>query len=199
MAALDEKNLSPSSILPPTSNSPSSQHPPRSQGPPTSTLASVQEGDVDPPKADFDPCENAKPCSPFYNHDTPRASMENCMLKPVVSVSVRDLEAQSQSGLTPSHTTDHPSNPVYAGTRKPWDTTAPCIRGRDKPSCLTKPKQSRGCLRLSDLRRRYRLMVKFLIGFLILGTIVGIGVGVSLRVGGGVYKTQNSTVKIGSV
>ncbi len=157
-------------------------------------LASKERG-LCPPNNEFDPCQTSNPCSPFYNHDTPRCSMENFKSKSSLHVSVRDLEAQNS--LTPPQTNDPRPSPADGGALKPWRTSV-SIFGRDKSRCLTKPKQ-RGCHCMSDLPKRQKFLIKLLIALVIVGAMVGIGVGISLKVGGGVYKNQNSTAKIGNV
>jgi hypothetical protein len=194
MPSLSEKRLT-LSAPPANSTTSSTENLRPSHVPPTLNLDAEKDAQVDPPHHEFDPCQNAKPCSPFYNHDTPRASMDYFKSKSSLHVAVRDLEAQN--GLTPSQSTQARPNPGDTGTLKPW-TTPTSIFGRDKSRCLTKPKP-RGCSCVSNLPKRQKLLLKILIALVIVGAMVGIGVGISLRVGGGVYKDQNSTSKIGTV
>ena len=195
MSSLEEKPLTFSTAAPTHSTASSTDDLPRSQIAQPLNIAAEKPSCLEGPKNEFDPCQNAKPYSPFYNHDTPRCSMDNFKSKTSLHVSIRDLEAQN--GLTPSPTTDPRPSPGEAGTLKPW-TTNTSIFGREKSRCLTKPKQ-RGCHCMSSLPTRQKLLIKILIAFLIVGAMVGIGVGISLKVGGRVYKNQNSTAKIGSV
>lgn len=116
-------------------------------------------------------------------------------LKGNPSLSIRDLEAQK--GLAASHTTVAQRSPSDGGPLKPWSTSLGLF-GKEKSHCLTKPKP-RGCHWMSNLSKMQRLLIKFVIALVIVGAMVGIGVGISLRVGGGVYKDQNSTAKIGNV
>jgi hypothetical protein len=195
MPSLEEKPLTSSAPAPIHSTTSSTENLSRSQIPPALKVATEKDAGLEAPTNEFDPCQNAKPCSPFYNHDTPRCSMDNFKSKTSLHVSIRDLEAQN--GLTPSHTTDPRPSPGDTGTLKPW-TTNTNIFGREKSRCLTKPKQ-RGCNCMSNLPPRQKLLIKILIAFLVVGAMVGVGVGISLKVGGRVYKNQNSTASIGSV
>ena len=61
---------------------------------------------------------------------------------------------------------------------------------------MTKPKQ-RGCAWFSRLSLRQKIVVKTVIGLLIIGAAVAIAVGVSVHVGGGVYKSSNTVTDIG--
>jgi hypothetical protein len=195
MPYLDEKPLtsSPSPALNSTTSSSDDLSGP--SRPPVLSIAAEKEAGLCPSNLDFDPCQTANPCSPFYNHDTPRASTDNLRAKSSLHVSVRDLEAQN--GLTPSHSAEVRPSPNDGGALRPW-TTSTSIFGREKSRCLTKPKPRR-CQCMSDLPRRQKLLIKILIALIIIGAMVGIGVGISLKVGGRVYKDQNSTAKIGTV
>ncbi|KAF7506362.1 hypothetical protein GJ744_011828 [Endocarpon pusillum] len=195
MPSFDEKPLTTSVRPPAASTTSSSDKLPRVHLLPAHNYLASKEGSLCPPKGEFDPCQTSNPCSPFYNHDTPRGSMDNFKSKSSLHVSVRDLEAQN--GLTPSQTNDPRPSPADGGALKPW-TTSMGILGREKSRCLTKPKQ-RGCHCMSNLPKSQRFLIKLLIALVIVGAMVGIGVGISLKVGGGVYKNQNSTAKIGNV
>ncbi|ERF75404.1 hypothetical protein EPUS_00197 [Endocarpon pusillum Z07020] len=195
MPSFDEKPLTTSVHPPADSTTSSSDNLPRVHLSPAHNYFASKEGSLCPPNGEFDPCQTSNPCSPFYNHDTPRGSMDNFKSKTSLHVSVRDLEAQN--GLTPSQTNDPRPSPADGGALKPWTTNAG-IFGREKSRCLTKPKQ-RGCHCMSNLPKRQKFLIKLLIALVIVGAMVGIGVGISLRVGGGVYKDENSTAKIGNV
>ena len=194
MPSFDKKPLTASAPLPVNPATPSSDNLPRSNPPPACSLAVSQGVGLCPPNHDFDPCQTSNPCSPFYNHDTPRGSTDNLKSKSSLHVSVRDLEAQN--GLTPSQSADARPSPAKGGKWKPW-TASTSIFIREKSRC-TKPKPWR-CNWLSDMPKRQKLVIKLLIALVIVGAMVGIGVGISLKVGGGVYKNQNSTAKIGNV
>ena len=145
---------------------------------------------------EFDPCVNAAPYSPFYNHDTPRTSCEQLKSKSPLHVQIRDLEAQD--GLTPTSTKEKGQS-VRSSTEgriRIWPGSR--LRFGPQKKCMTKPKP-RSCQWMANLPRWQRILVKLLIALVVVGAMVGIGVGVSMRVGGGVYRNQDSTTKIGSV
>jgi hypothetical protein len=194
MPSLDEKPLTSSAPPPATSGGGCCEKLSRSHIPPCLKINTEKDPNITPAHHEFDPCANAKPCSPFYNHDSPRGSMDRS--KTSLHVCVQDLEAQN--GLTPLQTNEVRPSPADSGALRPWTTRTSMFSRTGKSPCLTKPKP-RGCAWLSNMPRKQRLLVKLLIALVIVGAMVGIGVGVSLRVGGGVYKNQNSTSKIGSM
>ncbi|KAJ9652889.1 hypothetical protein H2198_007891 [Neophaeococcomyces mojaviensis] len=134
---------------------------------------------------DYDPCQNAKICSPFYmyNHDSPRPSQDLRQGKPSIHVDVRDLEL---GDITPSITQEKlaaQQQKVSLSTRlKFWD------RER-KQKCLTKPKKQWW---LQRLPKKQRVMVKLLIAFLVAGAMVGIAVGIAAALHSGVYGTDKT-------
>ena len=57
--------------------------------------------------------------------------------------------------------------------------------------------KSRGWSPWGKLNKKQKLWAKILVGLIIIGAAVGIGVGISKAVGGGVWKGINSQVPIG--
>lgn len=117
---------------------------------------------------DFDPSVGAKPYSPFYCHDT--ASIEK--LKNEAQISGRGYYSQDlESGLrSPAH--NKRESKLWAQKRKRCD-------------CL------------SVLSPKQRLAVKLLIAVIIVGTMVGIALGITAAVGGGVWRSNNRQTPIG--
>ncbi|ETI29315.1 hypothetical protein G647_01768 [Cladophialophora carrionii CBS 160.54] len=145
------------------------------------------------PTSEFDPCSNAKFTSPFYlyKHDSPRPSFDVAKSQDPAHVSVndlKDLEAGSVN-LSPSISQEKRDAQNAA-------TTSRLTFWKRQKQCMTKPKQ-RGCAWFSRLSPRQRIVVKILIGLLIIGAAVAIAIGVSIKVGGGVYKSNNTTTEIG--
>lgn len=116
--------------------------------------------------SNFDPCSNAHFCSPFYNHDTPRVSS--------------DCDKKNKT----------PVVRLYALTTQ---TSSTSTLKKKKPS-MTRPAQgSRFWARMSN---KQKLGLKLLIAFILVGAIVGLAVGISKRVGGGVVKNTNQVTSI---
>jgi len=141
------------------------------------------------PKSEFNPCNNAKITSPFYlyNHDSPRPSFDVTKSHDPV-VAVHDLEAGSMN-LSPSVTQEKKDAQNAAAKNR-------FMFWKRQKQCMMQPKQ-RGCAWLSRLSPRQRILVKILIGLFIVGAAVAIAVSVSIHVGGGVYKSNNTTSQIG--
>lgn len=175
-----------------------SQHSLRLHGQPALTLATGKGGEIDSSKVDFDPCEHASPYSPFYNHDTPRPSTEAGKLICSPRVTVRDLEAQTPTGLTPYQTTEALPESDTNGTKRSW-VTANCRFGKDGSRYMVQLKRPRKCPRISDLPKGPRILVRIVLSFFLVAAMVGVGIGISLKVGGGVYRTENSSSKIAGV
>ncbi|KPI45642.1 uncharacterized protein AB675_713 [Cyphellophora attinorum] len=149
------------------------------------------------PKSEFDPCVNAKICSPFYlyNHDSPRQSENKS--RPDISIAVRDLE----SGITPVSTNTHKGSSPALEKRNSNDSgvvrngkwQVPWARRMQQGStlnrCMTKPKVSRW----KSIPQRQRLIIKILLALIMVGLIIGLAVGLTKALGGGVWKSNNAT------
>jgi hypothetical protein len=121
---------------------------------------------------EFDPCSNAPFTSPFYNHDSPRVSSDYFSKNKAATVRLYAVPTQSSSTTT---------------LKK---KNKPCMT---KP-CMTKPRQrSRFWARLS---KKQQLGLKLLIAFVLVGAVVGLAVGISKRVGGGINKGNNQVANI---
>lgn len=141
---------------------------------------------------DFDPCSNAKPCSPFYlyNHDSPRPSTDQ-RPKASFNTSTHDLESGSEM-LTPSVTQEKLDNT----TTKMSICTTTGWRSRvlsKQCSQMTKPKQKSWLQRMPTKKRRW---VKAMIALFIIACMIGIAVGIAAGLKSGVWKSNNSTSNI---
>ena len=118
------------------------------------------------PTSDFDPCSNAHFTSPFYDHDTPRVSSDCIVKKSGPLVELYALPTQSSSTSTL----------------------------KKKKPCMTKPAQ--GSRFWAGLSKKQKLTLKLLLAFFLVGAIVGLAVGISKAVGGGVVKDNNQVTNI---
>lgn len=147
------------------------------------------------PKSEYDPFALAKVGSPFYqwNHDSPRASESKP--RPDINISVQDLEA----GLTPISTQQHGigSSPVLR-EKKSHDSgqlrngTWRNRFGVGAKECMTKPRVSRW----KSMPKKQRLLIKSVLAVIMVGLIVGLAVGLTKALGGGVWRSNNSTSAI---
>ncbi|KAF7174374.1 hypothetical protein CNMCM5623_007021 [Aspergillus felis] len=129
---------------------------------------------VESPKSpeDYDPCVNAKPYSPFYRHATTSFALEQSRSqtkKPNCSVdAMHDLES------APSQT--------------------PYKQSMDVPGCRTSKlwtKKRKRCGCMQSLTRKQRVAVKAAIAVVTLGSMVAIALGITVAVGGGVWKSDH--------
>jgi hypothetical protein len=119
---------------------------------------------------EFDPTLGAKPCSPFYPHEV-TASLEQ--LKNGTQISGRGYASQDlESG-------DRALANYITRESKLWE------------------QKRRRCDCLSTLTPRQRLAVKLLMALVIVGTMVGIALGITVSVGGGVWRSNNQQSPIG--
>ncbi|KKZ66625.1 hypothetical protein EMCG_00188 [[Emmonsia] crescens] len=131
-----------------------------------------------PAGSDFDPSRGAKPLSPFYTHPTTRTSLEQLRSETQVSCQgykLHDAENGYQMPVKPS--IDRPGS-----DRGFWGI---CPNSKQNKSKW-----------LGRLSRKQRLAVKGLIALMIAGTMVGIGLGITVALGGGVWKSKNQQAQI---
>lgn len=121
---------------------------------------------------EFDPHVGAKPCSPFYSHDANNNSLE--YLKDETTI-----KAQRYG-----------SNDLESGTPSTPQKRSLEVQGRCQQSKLWIQKK-RKCDCLASLTKRQRLYVKLLVGLVVVGAMIGIAMGITVAVGGGVWKSAN--------
>lgn len=156
---------------------------------------------------EYDPTRNAKPCSPFYNHDVPRSSIDRTKANPSASrVHVIHVNANAEPEDASSNT-KKPSIDIEKcegakdadGKLKLWSGRFGKnfgLKGQPKENKWLRPR-AKGWKCLAGLTKGQRLAVKLLIALLVVGAMIGVGVGISVKVGGGVYKNNNQTSQIG--
>ncbi|KAB8239519.1 hypothetical protein ETB97_000743 [Aspergillus alliaceus] len=125
-----------------------------------------------PVAQDYDPTVGAKPYSPFYRHATPSIAAMERLNAPNKSPNIRTSDLES--GWRPS---DDSAN---RRSSKLWAN------------------KKRHCDWLRGMTRGQRIAVKAAIAILTLGTMVGIALGITSAVGGGVWKSDHQQGTIGS-
>ncbi|KAF2003405.1 hypothetical protein P154DRAFT_84856 [Amniculicola lignicola CBS 123094] len=176
------------------------------------TLRSAPSNESNMSAASLSPEEKEKeigidpsnPFSAFYKHPTARRSLDLTLsqsqlqgtahepTKSHLDVHVyeqRDLE----SGLPLSAaTTQQPKVSVDGRVKE-------CTMWPSRQAMLDKQKQtkrSRGCSAFRSLNSKQRLWVKIVIGLVIVAAAVGLGVGISRAVGGGVWSGNGQSKEI---
>ena len=137
------------------------------------------------PDDEYDP-SSTHPFSAFYCHPTTRTSFEQLKTESNVRINVyeADLEAgHSRKSLDPSRRSKECS---MKGGRDAL---------KKKSSLLMRDRSGWNPMR--KLNKRQKLWAKLLIALLIVGAAVGLGIGISKAVGGGVWKSANDQAPIG--
>jgi uncharacterized membrane protein len=122
--------------------------------------------------AEFDPHVGAKPCSPFYSHEINNNSLEYL---------------KNESTITAQR---YGSNDLESGTPSTPQKRSLEVHGRCQQSKLWIQKK-RKCDCMSSLTKRQRLYVKLVLALFIVGAMIGIAMGITVAVGGGVWKSAN--------
>lgn len=132
-----------------------------------------------PTITDFDPHLGAKPCSPFYGHNENNASLEYLKNEATIATAQRYGSNDLESGV--------PSTP----RKRSLD-----VHGGLRRSKLWTEKKRR-CNCFSSLSKRQRLMAKLVLALFIVGAMIGIAMGITAAVGGGVWKSANVRGSLG--
>lgn len=137
------------------------------------------------PAGEYD-ATSSHPFSAFYSHPTTRTSLEQHLSESKVHIKVieQDLEAASPHFSSLETSRNHKECAVW-----------PCTKQMKKKSLMVQ--RNKGCSPLRGLPKTQRLWVKILIALVVIGAAVGIGIGISKAVGGGVWKNVNSQGQIG--
>jgi hypothetical protein len=178
MAALNEKPVTFGAVVEDPSK-PTPQPALRPQPSNDSNLSTTLEKD----NTAFD---SSNPYSAFYKHPEARRSMDGVpQSKTHLGVYERDLEAGSTPGLPLSTaTTQQPKTSVDGRVKEctMWPSRQTITERRK----ITK--RARGCKLFGGLTSKQRLWAKIIIALFIVAAAVGLGVGISRAVGGGVWK-----------
>ncbi|RHZ65159.1 uncharacterized protein CDV56_101631 [Aspergillus thermomutatus] len=129
---------------------------------------------VESPKSpeDYDPCVNAKPYSPFYRHATASFALE---------------QAKSQS-KKPNCNLDGMHDLESAPSPSPYKQSVDVQSSRTSNLWT---KKRRRCNWMQSLTKKQKLAVKAIIAIVTLGSMVAIALGITIAVGGGVWKSDH--------
>lgn len=137
------------------------------------------------PSEEYDPT-STHPFSAFYSHPTTRTSFEQLKhaSKTHIAVYTHNLESGTLVRASSEPPTSNKECTVWPGK----------LQLQRKNLLMEK---RRGCSPWRNLTKKQKLWAQILIAFIIIGAAVGIGVGISKAVGGGVWKSNNSQTPIG--
>ncbi|KAF2474595.1 uncharacterized protein BDR25DRAFT_110184 [Lindgomyces ingoldianus] len=128
--------------------------------------------------------DSSNPFSAFYKHPEARRSMDGNPQESKTHLDVGVYERDLEAGLPLSAaTTQQPKVSVDGRVKE-------CTMWPSRQAMMEKKKQTKrakGCNLFRNLNSKQRLWVKIIIALLVVGAAVGLGVGVSRAVGGGVW------------
>jgi hypothetical protein len=170
--------------------SPPQPHPaPALRSPPStesamSTTAAAKEMAVD----------SSNPYSAFYKHPEARRSLDaSSAPQSKIHLDVHTFERDAEAGLPLSAaTTQQPKSSVDGRVKEcsMWPSRQAVIDQRKTY------KRSRGCNLFKNLTGKQRLWIKIIIALIVVAAAVGLGVGISRAVGGGVWAGQGKNKEI---
>ena len=138
--------------------------------------------------------DSSNPYSAFYKHPEARRSMDGApQSKTHLGVYERDLEAGSTPGLPLSTATTQQAKVSVDGRVKEctmWPSRQTITQRRKMT------KRARGCKLFGGLTSKQRLWAKIAIALFIVAAAVGLGIGISRAVGGGVWKGDRQSEPI---
>ncbi|MCJ1482944.1 hypothetical protein MMC06_003110 [Schaereria dolodes] len=129
------------------------------------------------------------PYSAFYSHPTTRTSFEQQKSESRVNIQIYEQDLEAGSRILPSLDVSRST------TNKEKECTV--WPGRHQIIQKEMASKRRGGGPWSRLSKKQRILAHILIALIIVGGAVGIGVGISKAVGGGVWKSINSQSQIG--
>ncbi|KAF2099184.1 hypothetical protein NA57DRAFT_56799 [Rhizodiscina lignyota] len=150
------------------------------------------------PKTDYDP---ANPFSAFYEHPPARRSAEQ--LRSTLAQGAKDgtlvTEADVEAQLPPLSQQSTP-----AGQKPSVEVTKECqmwpsqkTLKAQRQEAKKKERMCKMCNCWGRLNKKQKILVQIVIALLVCGAAVGLGVGISKAVGGGVWASQGQTKSIG--
>ncbi|KAL5001774.1 hypothetical protein BDV10DRAFT_181938 [Aspergillus recurvatus] len=137
---------------------------------------------------EYDPSIGAEPYSPFYRHATP-------------SSKIARLASQRKRSKSIPVGVGSPIDDIE-GQRPPWqrlyDVEEGQSEGRDSRTKLKLwAQKKRYCDCLSGLSKGQRMAVKIAIAVVLVGSMVAVALGITAAVGGGVWRGENHTERLG--
>ncbi|RAL11088.1 uncharacterized protein BO97DRAFT_444284 [Aspergillus homomorphus CBS 101889] len=128
---------------------------------------------------DYNPCVGAKPSSPFYRHATPSVTIDRFKVE-------TEKPQPTVQRYTPSVIPERP--PMF-------NVSALESGSRHESNLWGQPKRHCGCM--SRLGKKQRMVVKAIIAVVILGTMIAIALGITVAVGGAVWRSDHRQEFIG--
>lgn len=201
MSAVNEKSEPSTNVLTITRSTPS--HQPSSQG--VDILSTIEDNESTnsltptPTQNEKTPEREASALSPFYNPNPTRLSLEaqKSESKQNINVVQSGYDTDVEACLTPQKTMASSSrgggllklksSNDIDGTVWPGQKAM-----KAKKKTMRKQRNKQGiCGCMAGLDRKTRIWIKIVIGLVVVGGAIGVGIGISKAVGGGVWKSKS--------
>ncbi|KAF2708544.1 hypothetical protein K504DRAFT_284461 [Pleomassaria siparia CBS 279.74] len=186
MAAINEKPIAFGAVVEDPANPQSTlRSPPSHESNISATSASIVEKET--------PIDSANPFSAFYKHPQARRSMDGSMQqsKTLLDVNVHDRDLEAGMPLSTA-STQQPKSSVDGRVKE-------CTMWPSRQAMIDKKKKhqrARGCNLFQGLSNKQRLWIKIFIALFVVAAAVGLGVGITRAVGGGVWSANGSSKPI---
>ncbi|KAF1914977.1 hypothetical protein BDU57DRAFT_309644 [Ampelomyces quisqualis] len=165
---------------------PSLRSPPSSESTMSSTSADLANKEMN--------VDSTNPYSAFYNHPDARRSLDaSSAPQSKTHLDVRTVERDLEAGTPLSAATTHQPTRSVDGRVKE------CTMWPSKQAVMDRRKtykRTRGCNLFKVLTNKQRLWAKIVIALVVVAAAVGLGVGISRAVGGGVWAGQGKSKEI---
>lgn len=142
--------------------------------------------------------DSSNPYSAFYKHPEARRSIDNvsaAQSKTHLEVNTFERDLEAGIPLSAATTQQCPKVSVDGRVREVKD----CTMWPSRQAVLEKRKdhkRKKGCNLFKGLTSKQRLWIKIIIALLVVGAAVGLGVGISRAVGGGVWAGDGKSKEI---
>jgi hypothetical protein len=173
------------SAIPPKAQ-PALRSPPSTESRMSSTSADVAKKEMG--------VDSSNPYSAFYKHPEARRSMDaSSAPQSKTHLDVHTMERDVEAGLPLSAaTTQQPKSSVDGRVKE-------CTMWPSRQAVMDQRKthkRARGCNLFKNLTSKQRLWVKIVIALIVVAAAVGLGVGISRAVGGGVWAGDGKSKEI---
>ena len=158
------------------------------------------------PRPSLHEVNSSNPFSAFYSHpdlrrslDGSRSNLGKDASKTNLNINIKDLEAQTPLSNATSRTQMSGKSPKVSVDGRVKECTVWPSKTTLREKALLAKKHGPIKTRWNRLSKKQRLWIKILIAMLIIGAAVGIGVGITKAVGGGVFASQGNSKQIPDV
>ncbi|KAF1360150.1 hypothetical protein EJ07DRAFT_165335 [Lizonia empirigonia] len=164
---------------------------------PSSNASTMTTATTDAAKKDM-AIDSSNPYSAFYNHPDAQRSIDDVNApQSKTHLEINTYERDLETGVPLSAATTQPLSKISVDGRV--KEVKDCTMWPSRQAVLDKRrehKRKKGCNLFQGLTSKQRLWIKIIIALLVVGAAVGLGVGISRAVGGGVWAGDGKSKEI---